>query len=154
MQDEVENIRIKHGKSIDEMSNIKAYHRRLLPVRSVWNIAASLFLACATLLVFAILMIAHACLYWRMSGIPWEVLNLSELPIWYYVTNALLGAWQFIFLMITIFFAITVSRSFTKKGSVWIGILVFFELHYLLGWISNLLFATEELWIGPVATIH
>ncbi|EHB54268.1 MULTISPECIES: hypothetical protein [Paenibacillus] len=135
-------------------SNIKAYHRRLLPVRSVWSIASSLFLACATLLVLSILMLAHAWLYWRMSGLPWEALHLSELPIWYYVANALLAAWQFIFLMITIFFAITVSRSVTKKGSVWIGILVFFVLHYLLGWMNHLLFGTEDLWIGPAATIQ
>jgi len=44
--------------------------------------------------------------------------------------------------------------EYYEKGSIWIGILVFFVLHYLLGWITNLLFGTEGLWIGPAATIH
>lgn len=32
--------------------------------------------------------------------------------------------------------------------------MVFFVLHYLLGWMNHLLFGTEDLWIGPAATIQ
>ena len=45
-------------------------------------------------------------------------------------------------------FAITVSRSITKKGSTWIGILVFFVLQYVLGWFSQML--SEKMQRGSV----
>ena len=49
-------------------------------------------------------------------------------------------------------FAITVSRSITKKGSTWIGILVFFVLQYVLGWQPNA-FGEDAAWAGPMASI-
>lgn len=133
--------------------NIKAYHRRLLPVHSVWSVISSLILACASLLALCLLMALHLWYYWNAAGIPWEMIRFSDYPVMYYVGLALLTAWKFIFLMITIFFAIAVANSITKKGSVWIGILVFFVLHNLLSWISQLLFGEEAAWVGPMATI-
>ncbi|GIP01319.1 MULTISPECIES: hypothetical protein [Paenibacillus] len=132
--------------------NIKAYHRRLLPVRSVWNVVSSLLLACVSLLALGILMALHLWYYWSSAGI-WENINFADVPVSYYVGFALLMVWKFIYLMIAIFFAITVSRSITKKGSTWIGILVFFVLQYVLGWLSQVLFGDEAAWVGPMANI-
>ncbi|MCV4235813.1 hypothetical protein OHJ21_32080 [Virgibacillus sp. LDC1] len=132
--------------------NIKAYHRRLLPVRSVWNVASSLILACVSLLVLGILMAVHLWYYWSSAGI-WGNINLADVPVSYYVGLALLMVWKFIYLMIAIFFAITVASSITKKGSTWIGILVFFVLQYVLGWLSQVLFGEEAAWVGPMASI-
>ncbi|WP_194544719.1 hypothetical protein [Paenibacillus sp. JZ16] len=133
--------------------NIQAYHRRLLPVRSVWNVVSSLILACASLLALCVLMALHLWYYWDSASIPWETLHFSDFPVLYYIGLALHMVWKFIYLMITIFFAITMARSITKKGSVWIGILVFFVLQYILGWLSNLLFGEGAAWIGPMTTI-
>ena len=54
--------------------NIKAYHRRLLPVHSVWNVVSSLLLACVSLLALGILMALH---------------------LWYYLNARHLGIHQF-----------------------------------------------------------
>ncbi|MEC0205912.1 hypothetical protein P4H39_25205 [Paenibacillus lautus] len=132
--------------------NIKAYHRRLLPVHSVWNVVSSLILACVSLLVLGILMALHLWYYLNAADI-WEYINFADVPVSYYVGLALLMVWKFIYLMIAIFFAITVSRSITKKGSTWIGILVFFVLQYVLGWLSQMLFGEEAAWVGPMASI-
>lgn len=133
--------------------NIKAYHRRLLPVRSVWGIVSSLILACASLLALGLLMGLHMWYYWNSAGVPLENIDFSEFPVLHMIGLALLMAWKFIYLMITIFFSITVARSITKKGSVWIGILVFFVLQNVLGWLSHVLFGEEAAWVGPLATI-
>lgn len=82
--------------------NIKAYHRRLLPVRSVWNVVSSLLLACVSLLALGILMALHLWYYWSSAGI-WENINFADVPVSYYVGFALLMVWKFIYLMIAIF---------------------------------------------------
>ncbi|MEJ9220451.1 hypothetical protein P4H46_19990 [Paenibacillus glucanolyticus] len=133
--------------------NIKAYHRRLLPVRSVWSVASSLIMACVSLLVLGILAALHMWYYWNSAGIPLQDIHLSEFPITYAIGLALMMAWKLIYLMITIFFSITVGRSITKKGSVWIGILVFFALQNILGWLSHVIFGEKVAWVGPMATI-
>lgn len=100
--------------------NIKAYHRRLLPVRSVWSVVSSLILACASLLALCLLMALHLWYYWNAAGIPWEMIRFSDYPVMYYVGLALLTAWKFIFLMITIFLPLpwpTASRRKVAYGS-------------------------------------
>ena len=57
--------------------NIKAYHRRLLPVHSVWNVVSSLLLACS-LLVLGILMALH--LWYYLNADIWEYINFLMFP--------------------------------------------------------------------------
>lgn len=132
--------------------NIKAYHRRLLPIRSVWTVASSLVLACANLLVLGILMFLHSWYYGNALGIPWNDIHFSDSSPMYYVGLLMLMGWKFIYVMITIFFSIAVASSITRKGGVWVGILVFFILQNVLGWLSEFLFGDDTAFSGSIAS--
>ncbi|KOP66273.1 hypothetical protein AMS62_14250 [Bacillus sp. FJAT-18019] len=132
--------------------NIKAYHRRLLPVRSVWSVVSSLILACANLLVLGVLMALHIWYYGSAAGFPWEVIHFSDSSLMYYVSLLVFIVWKFIYVMITLFFSIAVASSLTRKGGVWIGILIFFLLQNVLGWLSEFLFGDDTAFSGPVAS--
>lgn len=132
--------------------NIKAYHRRLLPVRSVWTVASSLTLACANLLVLGVLMTLHIWYYGNAVGVPWNDIHFSDSSLMYYVGLLLLMVWKIIYVMITIFFSIAVASSITRKGGVWVGILVFFILQNVLGWLSEFLFGDDTAFSGSIAS--
>ncbi|GAB6927465.1 hypothetical protein JCM10914A_14480 [Paenibacillus sp. JCM 10914] len=133
--------------------NIKAYHRRLVPVRSVWTVVSVLLLSCITTFLLSCFALLHFWFFRNVTGVEWNELILPESWLFHAVTGAILIAWKFIFLMLTIFFAITVSRSLARKGSIWIGILAFFLLHYVLGLLSHMIFGEGSDWIGSISTV-
>jgi len=132
--------------------NIKAYHRRLLPVRSVWTVTSSLILACANLLVLGVIMALHIWYYGNAADIPWNAIHFADSSLMYYVGLLVLMGWKFIYVMITIFFSIAVASSITRKGGVWVGILVFFILQNVLGWLSEFLFGDDTAFSGSIAS--
>jgi hypothetical protein len=127
--------------------NIKAYHRKLLPVHTFHTVVSPIFLGMSCLLVLMIGAGTQGYIY--SSRIPqlanlWEMTKMS----WTDTSIVLLsGLWSIIYLVITIFLAITIAYSIRMKGSFWFGIVAFLLLWNVLSWIESLIFNNQD--IGP-----
>ncbi|MNI64543.1 hypothetical protein D3C73_1199940 [compost metagenome] len=127
-------------------SNIRAYHIRLLPVRSIWMIISTIFLGLITIFCVTVLTVIHLLINQDYFLI---LLNVSELDL---LSNLELSfvfleiIWSGIFLIIMIFFAITVGASVRngKNVGTWVGIITFFVLQNIVSWIEMKLFAKEN----------
>lgn len=133
-------------KTFDQ--NIKAYNRRLLPVRSINTIFSSLIQSFICLLGVMLLVVLHLWIYIKIElddrFIVWGGLTTEG-----WVTAGLAAAWKFAFIFIIIFFCITVSRAARVKGSVWIGIVLFFVITNATAWLESKLDMGGNLWGSP-----
>ncbi|KGE16898.1 hypothetical protein [Paenibacillus wynnii] len=100
--------------------NLKSYHRRLLPLKSVSTVLSPLLMYLILLLGVSALAAIHFGLY--------MVLAPDVIPIhtWIVPVVGLLQLlWTACFVFIFLMLGITVARSLRFKGRVWIGIAVF-----------------------------
>lgn len=123
--------------------NIKSYQRRLLPIHSIWTILSPLLMGCIGVLVLGAMALIHLWLHFNILGLhPFEMEFNVIFKSWDFFIVMIMLVWNFIFIVLTIFFATAVSRSIPSKAGVWVGILVFVMLHYVIGWVSQMLFGT------------
>lgn len=119
--------------------NLKTYHRRLLPVRSLYTILSPLLLCWALLLAVVIIASLHL-------GIYVLVYSADFLPgnFWPVALNCMLQLiWFSGLTLISIMFAITVANSLRVKGKIWIIIAVLVALQNGLSYLENLLFKSS-----------
>lgn len=125
-------------------TNIKAYNRRLLPVHPAWTVLSSLLLSLVTAAVFVAVMFTHALLYLHFKGILnnfFQTASVKDLLL-----IALVGAWGYTVLVLTIFTAITIGASVSIRGKAgtWIGIVSFFVIINVMTWLESLLFGNSD----------
>ncbi|PAK49101.1 hypothetical protein [Paenibacillus sp. 7541] len=121
--------------------NIKSYQRRLLPLHSIWSILSPLLMGCLGVLCLGAVVLLHLWMYFNLLGLHDSSLAFHTVfDNWDYLKALIMLVWNFIFLMLTIFFATAVSRTTSSRAGVWIGILTFLVLHSIIGWVSQKLF--------------
>ncbi|MDQ0195656.1 hypothetical protein [Paenibacillus wynnii] len=100
--------------------NLKAYHRRLLPLKSVFTVLSPLLMYLILILGVTALAAIHLGLY--------MVLDPEVIPTYTWLA-LIVGLFQLLwtasFMLIMLMLGITVARSLRFKGRVWIGIAVF-----------------------------
>lgn len=126
--------------------NIKSYHRRLTPVKSISYVMSPLLLAWIGLLILAVLVSLQIYIYnslYPEFNEAWiqiidRFFSLSQLA------RIMLEAWWAItFSLLLVFVAVTISYSIPMRGRVWIGIVSFFAIANLISWLEALLFSKE-----------
>ena len=133
--------------------NIKLYNRRLLPVRTIWSVVASVIQAWICVFVIMILVVFQLWIFWNMEGFG-DIMNLSVVDISDLMLMVLTGAWEFTFVMLMIFFSITVARTIRKQWGVWLGILLFFVTLNVIQWLEYKIFTVESSFVGQTFGIR
>ncbi|OAB34336.1 hypothetical protein PMSD_14650 [Paenibacillus macquariensis subsp. defensor] len=119
--------------------NLKAYHRKLLPVHSLKSIISPIVMGCICLLILGLIMLIHGYVYLTVyeNTRVFDIIKMYPMDT---IMSLLSACWIIINMLITIFLAITIATSIRSKGSFWIGIVVFFIIVNGLSWIENLFF--------------
>ncbi|MGG4554285.1 hypothetical protein [Paenibacillus humicus] len=124
-------------------NNIKAYSRRLLPVRPVWTAVSSIVLWWLFTAVLAGIALLHYYIY---------VSLVHSTPVWPegMMVTSLLELFKFIFaifwtltyLMLMILLSMTIGASVSLRGKAgtWVGIIAFFIIQYVLSLVESALF--------------
>ncbi|AIQ18048.1 hypothetical protein H70357_16200 [Paenibacillus sp. FSL H7-0357] len=119
--------------------NLKSYHRRLLPVSSLYTILSPLLLCWTLLLSVVIIATLHL-------GIYILVYSADFLPgnFWPVALNCILQLiWFSGLMLISIMFAITVANSVRVRGKIWIIIAVLVVLQNGLSYLEQLMFKSS-----------
>lgn len=115
--------------------NIKAYSRRLLPIRSIWLILSVVVLSWLTLIALIGIIILHVALYGYLIGFQYvDVQVMKALPVALVLLFQMF--WWYTFLFIAIVLSSTISASIRGKLGTWIGIISFFVIQSVLSWIE------------------
>ncbi|OAB43818.1 hypothetical protein [Paenibacillus antarcticus] len=123
--------------------NLKAYHRKLLPVHSLKTIISPIAMGFICLLILGLIMLIHGYVYLTVYDNTQILYIIKTYPM-DTIISLLSACWIIINMFITIFLAITIATSIRSKGSFWIGIVVFFIIVNGLSWLDNLLFGGAE----------
>lgn len=124
-------------------NNIKAYSRRLLPIRPMWTAVSSIVLWWILSLVLGVIVIIHYIIYSRFvyfgSWFPQEFV-VSDVLDWLKIV--FITGWMLTFLMICILASITIGASVSLRGKAgtWVGILAFILIPNAVSWVEHWLF--------------
>ncbi|MEC0089419.1 hypothetical protein [Paenibacillus macquariensis] len=123
--------------------NLKAYHRKLLPVHSLKTIISPIAMGFICLLILGLIMLIHGYVYLTVyeNTRIFDIIKMYPMDT---IMSLLSACWIMINMLITIFLAITIATSIRSKGSFWIGIVVFFIIVNGLSWIENLFFGESQ----------
>lgn len=125
------------------IKNLGSYQRRLVPIHPIYHIlSALLFSTLIMVAVFAIAVI-HGLLL-----IPWSELTAflelgnMQLTAWDVITAVASGIWGTFFVMLLVYFSITVGAvvNIRGKAGVWVGIIVFIIITNMISLISETVF--------------
>lgn len=127
--------------------NIKAYSRRLLPIRPIWSLISPLVLGWISSIVLNVMIIVHFLLYSYMAdqGAFNQLTNEIGLILSTATAGNIILAvfnmwWWFTYLYIAIALAITIAATVRNRGGVWLGILSFIVIQSVISWIDSTLF--------------
>ncbi|MNJ58986.1 hypothetical protein D3C77_546470 [compost metagenome] len=124
-------------------SNIKAYSRRLLPIRPVWAAVSSIVLGWIAAASIGILVVVHCFLYFNIVTVPaWWPIEFNMIGIKDIAALLFVVGWALTFLVMTILLSMTIGASVSLRGKAgtWVGILAFFLIQNVLSWVEHLLF--------------
>ncbi|WP_106767201.1 hypothetical protein [Paenibacillus faecalis] len=131
--------------------NIKQYNRRLLPVSPIWSIISSLIQAWISVIVLMSLVMLHLWILWNLEYV---MVDMSKFLSSESVLAALVSGWKFTFVIIVVFFSITVARVVGKQSGLWIGILLFFVIQNAVAWVEYKTFSSGNTWTGHIYSIN
>lgn len=120
--------------------NLKAYHRRLLPVNSINQVLSPLVLCWMMLIIITLVAALHLRIIFLYSqdvlpGNFWSVI----------VRSMLILIWSAGFALVLIMFSITTAASLRVKGRIWVGVATLVVLQNGLEYLMNLLFKSYSL---------
>lgn len=124
--------------------NLKAYHRKLLPVHTLQSILSPIIMGGIGMLILSLIFTIHGFLFLSTLGHLEEVKELFRMYPTDTIMSVLSMFWMFVHVLIAIFLAVTIATSIRSKGSFWIGIVAFFLILNGLAWIENRLFGDSE----------
>ncbi|MBU5671044.1 hypothetical protein [Paenibacillus brevis] len=125
------------------IKNLKSYQRRLVPIHPIYHVLSSLLFSTLIMMAVFVIAAAHGLLL-----IPWsdltaflELGNL-QLTAWDVIIAAASGIWGTFFVMLLIYFSMTVGAMVNIRGKagVWVGIIVFIILSNIISSISETVF--------------
>jgi len=119
---------------------LKSYHRRLLPLSQIEEIASILLLG----VIYMLLAIVPSIVYFVVldAEFNYEAINaaldivLQPKPI---ISMLLYSAWVTLMLLTLIMLAMTVTYSFRGKYRAWIGVAVFIGISIVIDYVANLI---------------
>lgn len=124
--------------------NLKAYHRKLLPVHTLKSILSPIIMGGICMLILSLVFTIHGIVFLSTQG---NLETIKEL-IRMYPTDTIMSVlsifWMFVHVLIAIFLAVTIATSIRSKGSFWIGIVAFFLIVNGLSWIEDRLFGDSD----------
>ena len=123
--------------------NIRAYHRRLLPVHPVLTILAPLLLSWIVLIVLMGIIAIHGRLYIQFLGYPLELgqlLGFLSSSDWLLVVGQIAWLYTLLILMVFVSMVIGASVSIRGKAGAWVSILMFIIIQYAISWLENFIF--------------
>lgn len=117
--------------------NLKAYHRRLLPLREVYTVLSPLLMFFILLLGITAMVLIHLGLYTLFDAgvLPTNLWSFAFLGLY-------LVHWSACFQLILLLLAVTVTRSISFKGRKWIGIATFFVMQFGVNLIGRWIFGS------------
>ncbi|WP_341282146.1 hypothetical protein [Paenibacillus sp. FSL H8-0537] len=119
--------------------NLKSYGRRLLPLATWKTIASPLLLQFILSTALSGLVLLHIWLFkWLSPSASLDLLNLPNFETG--VLFFILIFWTLLFLMLMVYFSITVGHLFNKKLFPWVAIAVFVLLQFFMGYAEKWLF--------------
>ncbi|AZK48724.1 hypothetical protein [Paenibacillus lentus] len=124
-------------------NNIKAYSRRLLPIRPVWSAVSSIVLWWIFSLVLGLLVTAHYFIYTKFvfKDFWWpQELLVADVTDWFGII--FMTGWSLTYLMVSILLSITIGASVSLRGKAgtWIGLLAFIVIQNTVSWVEHILF--------------
>lgn len=141
------------------IKNLKSYQRRLVPIHPLYHVLSSLLFS--TLIMLAVFAIAAAhglLLISRSDLMAFLELGNLQLTAWDVIVAAASGIWGTFFVVLLVFFAITVGAmvSIRGKAGVWVGIITFIALSNLISLINEKVFeqvgSTSNFGIAQIET--
>lgn len=133
--------------------NIKSVSRRLLPVNTLSYVWASLVYGILNTL--ALLVIASgAVLYFLRNYDTYILGNAFQLPAYLWFGLALEAVFMTVYGFLFFYVVIALARSITRKGVLWVGLLLFLAMSFVLDWFQNLLFHKDSSQAFNLVTFH
>ncbi|AWB43401.1 hypothetical protein DCC85_03635 [Paenibacillus sp. CAA11] len=118
--------------------NIVSYSRHLLPVRTSFHVLSPILLALICSIILGIIIILHLMLT-RQFIDHQRYVELVQVHAYSLIWAGVLILWVFMTQIITIFLAITISRSFRVKARAWIGLIAYFGIAYVMSFLEHVL---------------
>lgn len=136
--------------------NIKAYHRRLLPLHPVWTILSSLVFSWLVALIIAVIVVVHAAIYFRIAQVPINIIQIEMNGLQNTLFVILTIIWVYTLLVLTVFMAIAIGASVSIRGKAgtWVGIISFFVIQNGLSWVESLIFRDTNSTFANFGIIH
>jgi hypothetical protein len=126
--------------------NIKAYHRRLLPLHPVWTILSSLLFSWLVALMITVIVVIHTAAYFSLARIPIDFVSIKLEGLKDILFMILAIIWVYTLMILTIFMSITIGASVSIQGKAgtWVGIISFFVIQTGISWLEGLIFGGKE----------
>lgn len=124
--------------------NLKAYHRKLLPVHSLKSILSPIIMGGICMLILSLVFTIHGFVFLSTVGNLEAIKELFRTYPTDVIMSVLSVFWMFIHVLIVIFLSVTIATSIRSKGSFWIGIVAFFIIVNGLSWIEDWLFGDSD----------
>ncbi len=123
--------------------NIKSVSRRLLPVSTLSYVWSSLIYG--VLNTLALMLIAGgAALYFIRNFDTFALGDAFHFPAYIWAGIVVEAALVTVYGFIMFYMVIALARSLTRKGVLWVGLLLFIVLSIVIDWVENLLFGTSS----------
>lgn len=137
-------------------NNIKAYHRRLLPLHPIWTILSSLLFSWLVGLMITVIIAVHASLYLSLAKVAIDFVSIELVGVKDVILMIFSIIWVYTLLILTIFTSITIGASVSIQGKAgtWVGIISFFLIQNGISWLENLLFGENDTTMLNYGTIH
>ena len=134
--------------------NLKAYHRKLLPVHTLKGILSPIVMGGLSLLGLGIIAAVHGSVYLSIYGNIDFMIDLIRSTPLSTITLLLSAIWTVIHVLVVIFLSVTIATSIRGKGGTWIGIVSFFILVYGLSGVESILFGNFDGGIFDVVALQ
>lgn len=137
-------------------NNMKAYSRRLLPIRPMWSAVSSIVLFWLFSAVLGAIVFIH---YWIYSQFvypgSWWPHELAVADMLDGFKIIFIIGWSLTFLMMSILLSMTIGASVSLRGKAgtWVGILAFIVIQNVLSWVEHLLFGGYDTMLFRIGSI-
>ncbi|MUT66233.1 hypothetical protein [Paenibacillus sp. NEAU-GSW1] len=122
-------------------SNISSYSRRLLPVSGGWTVLSPLVWGLLGFIVLGAAVYGYILLYDAVNELAFDPLLVTLTNV---AGGIFLSLWNLLFMVLVIFFAITIAKSvYRKKLGPWLGIATFFGIQLFISWLEHLIYKSD-----------
>ncbi|WP_110934174.1 hypothetical protein [Paenibacillus bouchesdurhonensis] len=138
-------------------NNMKAYSRRLLPIRPMWNAVSCIVLWWLFNIVLGAVAFIHYWIYSRFVyfDLWWpQELVVADVLGWFEII--FLIGWSLTFLMLSILVSMTIGASVSLRGKAgtWVGLLAFILIQNAVGLVEQWLFGGYDMMLFRIGSVQ